>query len=390
MKSNKIISRDALIKFASSVIAIVIGLLVGFIILLISNPKDAVAGFFKIMSGGFSNGMYGVGQMLYTATPIIMTGLSVGFAFKTGLFNIGASGQFIVGAYCAIFVSVNFESLPEPFHWMFAVFAAALGGALWGLLPGILKAYYNVNEVIATIMMNYIGMYMVNFMVVETVFNSFKNQSKDPISVIPRWGFDKLFAGSSVNAGIVLAVIFAIIIYLLLNKTTLGYELKACGHNMDASRYAGINAKRGIVQAMVIAGALAGIGGAFLYLAKTGKSIEVVDVLANEGFAGIPVALLGMSNPIGIIFSALFISHISVGGFYAQEFNYRPEIIGIITSVIIYFSAFALIVKTYFGKLSELWDNFKKRKNKIPSQNPVEIKPDPVPEKLEKDGHKYE
>lgn len=359
---KKLVSRDALIKFSSSVIAIIFGLIVGFIILLISNPKDAVAGFFKIMSGGFSKGMLGIGQVLYYATPVIMTGLSVGFAFKTGLFNIGASGQFIVGAYCAVFVSVNFTSLPEPFHWMLAVIAAAMGGALWGLLPGILKAYYNVNEVISTIMMNYIGMYMVNFMVVETIFNSYKNQSLDPISVIPKWGFDKIFASSSVNAGIVLAVIFAIIMYLLLNKTTLGYELKACGHNMDASRYAGINSKRGIVQAMLIAGALSGIGGAFLYLAKTGKSIEVIDMLAPEGFAGIPVALLGLSNPIGIVFSALFISHISIGGFYAQEFSYKPEIIEIITSVIIYFSAFALIVKTYFNKIGEIWDKMRLRK----------------------------
>jgi general nucleoside transport system permease protein len=360
MKQNLLATnKTSLIKLSSAIFAVILGLLVGLIILIVSNPQEAFQGFAKIMAGGFTGGANGLGQVLYIATPIMMTGLSVGFAFKTGLFNIGTAGQFIVGAYCAVYVSVTFTFLPKSIHWVVALIAATLGGALWGLLPGLLKAYYNVNEVIATIMMNYIGMYLVNFLVVETVFNSLKNQSKDPIAVIPKWGLDKLFPGSSVHAGIILAIIISIIIYILLNKTTFGYELKACGFNMDASKYAGINAKRGIVLAMVIAGALAGIGGGFLYLANTGKSIEIVDVLSPEGFTGIPVALLGMSNPIGIIFSSLFISHITVGGFFAQAYNFKPEIIGIITSVIIYFSAFALIVKTYISKIEKFLDKIK-------------------------------
>ena len=363
MKKNLFVTKKtSLIKLSSSVIAVILGLLVGLVILLISNPSEAIRGFVKIMGGGFNNGTSGIGQVLYIATPILMTGLSVGFAFKTGLFNIGTAGQLIVGAYCAVYVSVTFTFLPKPLHWVVAMLAAALGGALWGLIPGLLKAFYNVNEVIATIMMNYIGMFLVNFMVVETVYNSLKNQSKDPIAVIPKWGLDKLFPGSSVHAGIIIAVIISIIIYLLINKTTFGYELKACGFNMDASGYAGINARRGIILSMVIAGALAGIGGGFLYLANTGKSIEIVDILSPEGFMGIPVALLGLSNPIGIIFSALFISHITVGGFYAQAFDFKPEIIGIITSVIIYFSAFALIVKTYFNSIEAFFNKTKKKK----------------------------
>ncbi|MHB1485629.1 MAG: ABC transporter permease [Saccharofermentanales bacterium] len=362
MKQNMLEkNKTSLIKLSSSIFAVIIGLLVGLLILFISNPSQALQGFIKILAGGFNNGTNGIGQVLYIATPIMMTGLSVGFAFKTGLFNIGTAGQLIVGAYCAIYVSVTFTFLPKPVHWVAAMIAATLGGALWGLIPGLLKAFYNVNEVIATIMMNYIGMNLVNFLVVETVYNSLKNQSKDPIAVIPKWGLDKLFPGSSVHAGIILAIIISILIYILINKTTFGYELKACGYNMDASRYAGINAKRGIVISMVIAGALAGIGGGFLYLASTGKSIEIVDVLSPEGFMGIPVALLGLSNPIGIIFSSLFISHISVGGFYAQAFDFKPEIIGIITSVIIYFSAFALIVKTYFNYIEKFINKIRKK-----------------------------
>ena len=364
MKQNRIIiKKESVIKLSSAIIAIILGLLVGLVILLISNPSEAFQGFAKIMAGGFTGNARGLGQVLYIATPIIMTGLSVGFAFKTGLFNIGTAGQFIVGAYCAVYVSVSWTFLPSSIHWVVALIAAMAGGALWGLLPGLLKAYYNVNEVIATIMMNYIGMYLVNYMVVETIYNSLKNQSMDPIAIIPKWGLDAIFPGSSVHAGIFLAIIIAVLIYLLLNKTTFGYELKACGFNMDASRYAGINAKRGIVLSMVIAGALAGIGGGFLYLANTGKSIEIVEVLSPEAFTGIPVALLGMSNPLGIIFSALFISHISEGGFYAQAFSFKPEIIGIITSVIIYFSAFALIVKLYFKKIEEFWHKFRKDKS---------------------------
>lgn len=354
-------NKTSLIKLSSSVFAVIIGMLFGLLILFISNPPQALQGFAKILAGGFNNGTNGIGQVLYIATPIMMTGLSVGFAFKTGLFNIGTAGQLIVGAYCAIYVSVTFTFLPKPLHWVAALLAASIGGALWGLIPGLLKAFYNVNEVIATIMMNYIGMNLVNYMVVETVYNSLKNQSKDPIAVIPKWGLDKLFPGSSVHAGIILAIIISILIYILINKTAFGYELKACGYNMDASRYAGINAKRGIIVSMAIAGALAGIGGGFLYLANTGKSIEIVDVLSPEGFMGIPVALLGLSNPVGIIFSSIFISHISVGGFYAQAFDFKPEIIGIITSVIIYFSAFALIVKTYFNYIEKFINRIRKK-----------------------------
>jgi ABC-type uncharacterized transport system permease subunit len=361
-QKRMIIKKESVIKLSSAIIAIILGLLVGLIILLISNPYEAFRGFAMIMAGGFTGNARGIGQVLYVATPIIMTGLSVGFAFKTGLFNIGTAGQFIVGAYCAVYVSVTWTFLPSSIHWVVAMIAAMLGGALWGLVPGLLKAFYNVNEVIATIMMNYIGMYLVNYMVVQTIYNSLKNQSKDPIAIIPKWGLDTLFPGSSVHAGIILAVIIAVLIYFLLNKTTFGYELKACGFNMDASRYAGINAKRGIIISMVIAGALAGIGGGFLYLASTGKSIEIVEVLSPEAFMGIPVALLGMSNPLGIVFSALFISHISEGGFYAQAFSFKPEIIGIITSVIIYFSAFALIVKLYFKKIEEFWNKIRKDK----------------------------
>ena len=286
-------------------------------------------------------------MVLYTATPILLTGLSVGFASRTGLFNIGASGQFIAGAYCAVLVGVKCAFLPGPVLCLAALMAALAAGAVWGSLPGILKAYRNVNEVISCIMMNYIGTYLVNFLIKQTVYDSLKNQSMrvEPNANVPKLGFDLLFNVASANSGIVLAIIMAVIIYIILQKTQFGFELKACGFNKDAARYAGVNEKRSIISSMIIAGAMAGLGGALLYLAGSGKGIDVLDVLPSEGFNGIPVALLALNNPIGVIFSALFIAYLTVGGFSMQLYEFPPQIIEIIISIIIYFSAFALVLK---------------------------------------------
>ncbi len=359
MKTLKnLILSEGVSKAAASIMAIFIGLFMGFLVLLISNPDEAGAGFRIILSGGFSTGAKGMGQVLYFATPLILTGLSVGFAFKTGLFNIGTPGQFIMGAFVATYVGVTWTFLPAPFHWIVALLAGTLVGGLWALIPGILKAYLNVHEVISTIMMNYIGMYLSNYLTKSTIYDLRKAQSLNVAdsAVLPKGGLDSFFYNhlggtkdmSTVNSGIWIAIAVAILIYIIINKTTFGYELKACGFNQNASKYAGINAKRSIVLSMVIAGMLAGLGGALLYLSgASGRHLKVVDVLAMEGFNGIPVALMGLSNPLGIIFSALFISYITQGGNYLQTLNFVPEVIDIIIACIIYFSAFAL----YFRKL---------------------------------------
>jgi simple sugar transport system permease protein len=337
-------------SFLSSVIAIIIGLLFGLVILLISNPAQAMGGFSTILTGAFRD-MRSIGRVMYFATPIILTGLSVGFAFKTGLFNIGASGQFILGAFGAVIVGIKLPQLGSV-HWVVALLAAAILGGLWALLPGILKAYANVHEVISSIMMNYIGMYLVNYLVLNTVYDRLRNQSMGVAksAVIPKMGLDKIFPRSNVNAGFFIAILAVIVIYIILNRTSFGFELKAVGYNRDASKYAGINEKRSIILSMVIAGALAGLGGGLLYLAGTGKYIEVVDILAAEGFTGISVALLGLSNPIGILFAGLFIGYITVGGDYMQLYDFAPEIIDIIVASIIYFSAFSLIVKNVIDR----------------------------------------
>ncbi len=340
----------------SSIVAIIFGLIIGFIILLISNTKEAVPGFATIMTGPVAHGMKGIGQIFYYATPLILCGLSVGFAFKTGLFNIGGSGQFLMGAFGAVVVGLTMDKL-GPVQWIVGLIVAMLFGAIWGAIPGILKAYFNVNEVISCIMLNYISLYWVNMTVKgnSMLFNALRNESKDipKLANIPKLGLDKIFDGSSVNSGIVIAILVAILLYIILEKTTFGYELKACGFNKVASKYAGINENRSIVMSMVIAGAICGLAGGIMLLSGTGKHIEIKDVIPNEGFNGISVALLGVSNPIGIIFSGLFIAYLTAGGFYLQLFHFSKEIIDIIIAIIIYFSAFALIIKMILAKFSK-------------------------------------
>ena len=351
----------------SSIMAVLIGLLVGYIILLVSNPSQSFAGFITILTGGFSD-MFNVGQVLYYATPIIMTGLSVGFAGKTGLFNIGASGQFTFGMYGAILAAVKLSHLPGPLLCLIALLAGITAGALWGLVPGMLKALCNVHEVIGCIMMNYIGMYLVNHLIVVTdVYDRLRNMtSRVPTHAnLPTMGLETLFSTttggsvrpSSVGSGILIAILACILMYIVLEKTKFGYELKSCGYNREAAHYAGINEKRGIMLSMTIAGGLAGLGGAMLALAGAGRGINVLNVLAGEGFMGIPVALLALNNPIGILFSGLLIAYLTQSGFLLQRLAFAPEIIEIIISIIIYFSALALLLKgaiQYFIKNKDI------------------------------------
>lgn len=342
--------------FLSSLFAIIVGLLVGFIILLITNPSQSIAGFVTIITGPLTHGAKGIGQVFYFATPIILTGLSVGFAFKTGLFNIGAAGQFIMGGFAAVVVGIHGKGLGS-FQWIVALLAALIAGFIWGAIPGICKAYFNVNEVIACIMCNYTGMYLVNYLVSTntTLYDKMRNYSKDVAATanMPKMGLDKVFAGSSVNGGFFVAITAVVIIYIILQKTTFGYELKAAGFNKDASKYAGMNEKRNIILAMAISGALAALGGALLYLAGSGKHIEIADVLASEGFTGISVALLGLSNPIGVLLAGLFIAYITAGGFYLQLLDFPTEVIDIIIAVIIYFSAFSLFIRVFIANVKK-------------------------------------
>jgi len=332
--------------FTAALLAIALGLIFGFIVMLIAAPGNAFAGFRYVLLGGFSR----FGNVLYFATPILMTGLAVGFAFKMGLFNIGASGQYTMGMFFALYVGFMWD-LPPSIHWIVAIFAGMLGGMLWGFIPGIFKALLNVNEVITSIMFNYIGMYFVDMWIQGNAVIYISSKSRTnylPSTVqIPSLGIE----GSNVNFGIIFALIIGIILFIVLQRTTFGYELKATGFNKNAASYAGMKGKRNIILTMVIAGGLAGLGGAFAILAPSaiaGSSMtyEPINIIAANGFNGIAVALLGASNPIGIIFSSIFISHIQRGGSLANLVGFKPEIIDVVIAVIIYFSAFAMIMKS--------------------------------------------
>jgi len=338
-----------------------LGVFIGFIILAITS-EVAFPAFRTILTHGVGS-MRSVGNVLLSATPIILTGLSVAFAYKTGLFNIGATGQFMFGAFVAIYIGVEFTFLPPPVRILSSILAAALAGALWGAVPGLLKAFRNVHEVIACIMTNYIAMYIVTYMIRTFIFDQGRATTL-PLpddSNLPTLGMERIFyevtaAGvrhSRVNIGILIAIVVAIIIYIILEKTTFGYELKACGFNRDAARYAGINEKKSIISSMMICGALAGIGGALHFMNGTGLSMRASEDLAMEGFTGISVAFLGLNNPIGIIFSGIFISYLVQGGTAIQALGFNIELVEVVISVIIYFCAFVLVVKTFLGSIGD-------------------------------------
>lgn len=366
MNKEKLITRiknsHEFISVLSSIFAILIGIIFGFVLLVVLKPESSLYGITNMLTTGFSS-IEKLGKVFYIAMPLIMTGLAVAFAFKTGLFNIGAPGQYLVGGFFALYVAIVFNA-----PWWIALFASIIGGALWGAIPGIFKAILNVNEVITSIMLNWIGLYLVNVCIANTevMLNSYYGGSSErtvllsianPSAILPKIGLDKIFSGSNlVSIGIFVAIIIAIISFVILEKTIFGYELKACGYNKHASRYAGINEKRNIIISMAIAGGLAGIGGGLYYL-NGGAVFTLGNVLPATGFNGIPVALLASSNPIGVIFSALFVSYIQVGG-DAMQPEYSPEAITIIISVIIYLSAFSLVIRKLILNL------FKNSKNK--------------------------
>ena len=349
---SRLASSEALLSVAASLICIIIGLVLGTVVLAIINAEHALGdGLLVILNSGLKSPR-NMGTVLANAAPLIMTGLSVGFAFKTGLFNIGAAGQYTLGAFGALYCAIVLQ-LP----WYLCLLAAMVLGALWGAIPGIFKAYLNINEVITAIMFNWIGLYMVNdimygkgqspmYDLATTKTYSLRKVAKD--SMIPSWGLSDHFGKlQSVTIAIFIAVFFAIIVYIVLNKTTFGYELKACGFNKNAAQYAGINDKRNIILSMTIAGALAGIGAGLYYLSTVAEwNPQVSTALPALGFNGISAALLACSNPIGTVFSSLFISYITVGGTKLSTQYYTKEIADVITALIIYRCAFSMLFRS--------------------------------------------
>ncbi len=348
--STRIKSNALLVGISAVVLGLVAG---GFLMIAIgSNPFE---GFYFLFRGGLMS-LERIGNTIATAITLMLVGLSVAFAFKTGLFNIGASGQMLIGGLAATIVA-HYVYVPRVIFIPVMVLAAFLAGAVWGIIPGFLKAKFNVHEVVATIMMNWIAYWSIYYFIPAYLKGpSLETESRSIAleqSLRSPWLTD-LFGGGYINLGIFVAIIAVIVVKYILDKTTLGFELKAVGSNRFCAEYAGIKVNRNVVISMMIAGGLAGLAGMTFY---TGYSRNIqIGVLPSMGFDGIAVALLGASNPVGVFFSALFFGLLQSGkGFMNAMTDVPPEIADTIIATIIYFTATSVL-------FSKFWDLVGKRK----------------------------
>ena len=378
-------------KVLASLLSIFIGLTVGAIVVAIVGRSTKTIGTLGMWDGvrliyagilctgrdaagnltwGF-NGQ-ALGNMLFRATPLVMTGLSVAVANKTGLFNIGAPGQYLMGTMATLMIALGIPAgtMPGWLLWLLAFLGGMLAGAIWGAIPGMLKAFLNINEVLACIMTNWLAANIVTWAFDVSNFKNMVEGTKTGYiykttygltQVDGAWtyvdgkgiataklGLDKVFAGSQINGGILIAVLFAIAMYILMSKTTLGYQLKACGSNRHAARYAGINDKRNIVLSMAIAGSLAAAGASLYWLSGNTEFFwSTYQALPAAGFNGIPVALLALNNPIGVVFAGIFMAMLNIVGQNLTGYTaYNEYITDVIISVIVYLSAFSLVIQT--------------------------------------------
>ncbi len=335
---------------AVSLIAVVLGLLAGAVLILLTG-NNPLAGYTYLFKGGLMN-IERIGNTLATATPLILTGLSVAFAFKTGLFNIGAAGQMLFGGFCATAVALTVD-LPKPVLIPVLVVVSILGGALWGFLPGFLKARFNVHEVVSTIMLNWISYWIVYYAVPAYFKGEFlETESRnipEAASLKMAW-LTNLLGGSYINLGIFFSIAAVIIVAFILNRTVLGYELKAVGFNRYAAEYAGISVNRSIILSMLISGGLAGLAGATQYLGNA-TNIQI-GVLPSQGIDGIAVALLASNSPVGALFSAIFFGILYSGkGFMNAMIKIPPEIADTIIAAIIYFAATSILIRKIIERI---------------------------------------
>ncbi|MCI2068242.1 MAG: ABC transporter permease [Bacilli bacterium] len=365
VKNKKVtfFKRPVVISIFSSLISILIGLLIGFFILIFVHPSQAMEAFGKLIVSGFSS-QDNIAHFFYLSAPIMLTGLAVAFTFKAGSFNIGGPGQYIAGGFFALYGALVLN-LP----WYVCLLLSLIGGGIWGFIPGILKAAFNVNEVLSAIMLNWIGLISA-FLAIKNIPGMIDSHyssrtaivsNVNPGAVLPSWGLEAM--GSGMTIAFFIGAIFAVICWVILNKTTLGFEIKACGFNKDAANYAGIPAKKNIVLAFIISGALAGLGGGIYYLSPTSTAgfVMTTSSLPSAGFDGISVALLAANNPLGCIISALFVAYLTVSGSTLQAYDYAPEVITVVVGVIVYFASFVAFFQGWLLR----GGNIKKTVNKL-------------------------
>ena len=365
---SSLIKKDGVKTIVTSLWCALLGLLLGFVILLCINAKDAAYGMSSVL-GNFmiftdsSDRLNYFGQTLAKTAPLIAMSLSILVSYKAGLFNLGASGQYSVAVVVISFLGIALADAHLP--WWLVMIAAMIAGALYSMIAGVLKAYFNVNEVISGIMLNWIALYFANGILSSNnnIWDSAHSESyriaSSSSAFLPSIGLDNLFAGNSiVGLGMVLIIVVSIIIYILFKKTTIGFELKATGLNKDAANYAGINKVKNILIATAISGALAGLA-ATLNLQNGFTSWRLSSTTPAIGFQGISAAFLGGLHPIGVIFSSYFIVHISDGGSMITDLGFSPEVASIMTSLIIYFSGFVAFMKEMINK-AEIKNELKK------------------------------
>ena len=351
---KKFLKNQAVQSLLASLLCVLAGLLIGYIVLLFINPAGAWEAIVTVIKNFFYYPSKAAvikyfGNTLVKTAPLLMCGLSVLFAYKVGLFNIGAAGQYVVGVATSLYLAL---ALHMP--WYVCLIAAMVAGALLGAISGLLKSYCNVNEVISCIMLNWISLYGTNLLlnnVKETASPyTFNLVNVNASALIPSMGLSKLFAGNRyVTIAIPIAVIVAIMVWVILEKTKFGYELRATGNNKNAAKYCGMNEKRNIILTMMISGALAGLGAALLYLTGFEQWQCSQSSVPGMGFNGIAAAFLGGLNPIGTIFSSYFIQHITNGGAYVDKSMYCAQISDLISSIIIYLCGFVAFFKYFMN-----------------------------------------
>lgn len=353
---KKILRNDAFQSLFASLLCIVLGIALGYVVLLFINPEGAGEAIGEVLKNFMHYSkenlrLKNFGNTLVKTAPLLMCALSVLFAYKVGLFNIGAAGQYCVGIcaslYCALKLGMG---------WLPCMIIAAVCGALYGAVVGLFKSYFNVNEVISGIMLNWIALYSTN-MILNSVKEStspytYHLEAEAPQAILPTLGLEKLFAGNTrVTIAIPLSIIIAIVIMVVLNRTKFGYELKATGFNKNAAKYCGMAEKRNIIVTLMISGAIAALGASFMYLTDYEQWQCTSSAVPGMGFNGIAAAFLGGLNPIGTIFSSYFIQHITSGGAYVDKTMYCSQISDLISAIIIYLCGFVFFIKFAINKM---------------------------------------
>ena len=356
MKKN-ILKNNGVQSLLASLACVVLGMFIGYIVLLFINPTGAGEAIATVMKNFLTYSradtqLKYLGNTLVKTAPLLMCALAILFAYKVGLFNIGAAGQ-----YCAGVALSLYAALAWGWSWLPCVLLAMAGGALLGAISGLLKSYCNVNEVISGIMLNWIGLYATNMVLtnVKEETSPYTLQMKDfgEQALLPSAGLDKLLGGNKyITIAIPMAILIAVLIWVVLEKTRFGYELKATGYNKNAAKYCGMAEKSNIILTLVIAGALAGLGGSLLYQTGYEQWQCTHTSVPAMGFNGIAATFLGGLNPFGTILASFFIQHITAGGAYVDKSMYCSQISDLISSLIIYLCAFVLFLKNVMNAMA--------------------------------------